>query len=255
MTSLSNLPDSLPILTSGLGNAEKGKACAMSAVDWMEGGKGNSDMPECVHPVLRQAFIVVNDANIWVDDDHRTRTLWPLIARAMGTAPTGTYREQRELAIRLAIFNTKYVLPLVAAKQKSEYLKTTEVVQAWCDGEASGKQCELQRGFLVASIMSDLNGRLGDDVISAAFSLITAISNYKGFLVDTMFTVNTFVGVNAFYAFSAVLAQQISPSSTLDPVKFLIDLLDEYDRLTNRAPTAELDLRGLDNLVPVVSTL
>ena len=91
------IPDFLPLLTAGLGDAAAGRACAMSAVHWMEGGEGNSDMPKCVHPVLSRVFVNVNDYNTWVDDAHRTRVLWPLIARAMGTAPSGTEREQKEL--------------------------------------------------------------------------------------------------------------------------------------------------------------
>ncbi len=82
---MTTIPDALPILSRGHHDPGSGKACAMDAVSWLSGKPEEGDAPSCVHPVLRAVFTTVND---WLPD-YRRHELWPLIVRAMGTAPTG----------------------------------------------------------------------------------------------------------------------------------------------------------------------
>jgi len=101
------IPDALPVLSKGNHDPATGRACAMSAVSWLSGHPEDGEAPRCVHPVLRTAFVAVND---WVDDDERQR-LWPLIARVIGTWPSGLDpASDADLSARLALWAARSTL-------------------------------------------------------------------------------------------------------------------------------------------------
>ena len=97
-------PDFLPVLSRGAHKSPESGACAMEYVSYLAGEEW-SDSPACVHPVVASMARTVNDR---LGDDER-QTLLPLLARTMGTAPTGTDEEQRRLSAALAVWSAEQV--------------------------------------------------------------------------------------------------------------------------------------------------
>ena len=97
-------PDFLPVLSRGAHTSPKAGACAMEYVSFLAGEEW-SDSPACVHPVIAAMARSVNDR---LGDEER-QTLLPLLARTMGTAPTGTDEEQCRLSVALAVWSAEQV--------------------------------------------------------------------------------------------------------------------------------------------------
>ena len=263
------IPDSLPILTSGLGDAAAGRACAMSAVHWMEGGNGNSDMPECVHPVISRAFIRINDAGFWESDEQRTRTLWPLIARAMGTAPTGMVLERHVLLVRLAVAAARHVLPLV--RPQDQQVCETAILTAghWCDtptAAATATAALADAAYAAASAAYDATAYDATTTAYAAAAYAAAAYAAASAAYDAAsdaYDAAAYAAASAAYnatAYAAASAAAAAYDATAtaafaDPAAasaFLSALLDEHDVRTGRATPPPLNLRGLDQLVPTL---
>jgi hypothetical protein len=81
-------------LRSGPGRGVNGgiDVCAMQLANWLAGGDGKSDLPECVDPVIRRFMIELNDATTfgtWRDE------LKPFVIRSVGTKTNREATEQR----------------------------------------------------------------------------------------------------------------------------------------------------------------
>jgi hypothetical protein len=128
MENTMQVPDALPILSSGHHPAGSGKACIMDAISWLQGKPEEGDAPSCVHPVLRSLAIKVNDN---MADADRWQ-LWGLVPRLIGTADLRDDVAQRKvLNVRLAIFAARSVLHL--AKNQPVALAAIRSAEVWCD--------------------------------------------------------------------------------------------------------------------------
>ena len=124
-----NIPNALPVLSAGHHPWGSGRACAMDAVSFIMGRPEQGDAPECIHEVLRSAFIRTNDAL----PDERRHELWPLILRAMGStdrAPTDEL-EAKRLNVGLAVWCARQVLHLVRVKDRQVCEDAIVAAERW----------------------------------------------------------------------------------------------------------------------------
>lgn len=217
--------DALPILTQGLGNIHAGTACAMSAVSFLEGGSGQTDTPECVHPILARVFVRVNDWPGWESDEQRTRTLWPLIVRAMGTRPPANEQEAKRLAVRLAVFSARHVLPLVREQDRAVCERAIVAAEGWCEGTVSEQECKTAAAAYAGAYAYAAAGAYA---AAAAYAAAYAYAAYA--------YAGAAAAAAAAYAYAAADAYAAD-----DPVGFLTALLDEHQRLTDTRATVTTD--------------
>ena len=196
-------PDFLPVLSRGAHTSPKDGACAMEYVSFLAGEEW-SDRPACVHPVIASMARSVNDS---LGDDER-QALLPLLARTMGTAPTGTDEERRRLSVALAVWCAEEVAHLARAAEP-QAREAIRVARAWLDGKAGAEEC--REIYAAGSYITDAD----------AFAATAA-------------------------AFAAAYAAEAVDCADLPGL--LSGLLDEYDRLTGRTERPALtddDLRRL----------
>jgi hypothetical protein len=74
------------VFTDGAGDGER-TACVVSAASVIA-GEAFGDSPSCVCPVLRRIAIRANDTAWWGSNEERTRVLFPLAERLVGTRST-----------------------------------------------------------------------------------------------------------------------------------------------------------------------
>lgn len=81
-------------LVSGMGVPVPGKMCVEAAVAFAS-GEDHTDRPSCVHPVLHQEKIKLNDANGWDNDKTRAAGLRRVAIAQLGSAGfnKGRYRQ------------------------------------------------------------------------------------------------------------------------------------------------------------------
>ena len=209
----------VPWLRRGTGDTPADGGCIMQVIDWVS-TNGWTDQPECVHPVIRKAAIAANDE---LADEYRQKLL-DLAPRLMGTN-TGGY----ELTVRLAVWCARRVLRVFeeAVPGDRRPRQAIEAAEAWLNG-----------GGIVGSPIGD--------------HALTAAGNYGGVLSSSPAAWAARAACHA--ADSAYVSADRTPGgiASLSATGaayahgnfyvFLVELLDEYDRLTGRTKTAACDL-------------
>ena len=74
--------------------------CLMQAVDWLTGGKGTSDAPECAAPIITRYCIRLNDS--WLFKEHRD-ILKPFAVKIVGTRNPELDRKRAYIAADYAV--------------------------------------------------------------------------------------------------------------------------------------------------------
>jgi hypothetical protein len=168
MENTTQIPDALPILSSGHHPAGSGKACVMDAISWLQGKPEEGDAPSCVHPVLRSLAIKVNDNMADVD----RWQLWGLVPRLIGTADLrDDVVQRRVLNVRLAIFSARSVLHL--SKNQPVSLAAIRSAEVWCDDEPTeGNRLRAKAAYASAASAADA----ADAAAAAAAAYASAAS-------------------------------------------------------------------------------
>ena len=208
-------PDFLPVLSAGAHRDPKQGACVMEYVSLLA-GETWSDRPDCTHPVLASMARVVND---YLPDDRR-QELVPLIGRLFGTA-----NHDRELSLRLTLWCAEQVVHLAGREARA----AVETVRGYLAGEASVAECK------IAATVCHISHAYY--AAHAYFATNAAYYAAKAVYSDTHFDANG--AANAAKAAHA----------DVDLVALLTGLIDEYDRLTGRTETADVDLAVLAEAV------
>jgi len=110
----------------GAGAGANGKidVCLVQAADWLSGGAGKSDAPECVDPVIRRLGIWLNDSSRfeeWRDE------LKPFAARIVGT------NVGREMTTRRAYLCADWAVRTIAPMAMDAYGKAPKLAQRMRD--------------------------------------------------------------------------------------------------------------------------
>ena len=107
-----NVPAGLPMLRRGIGRTPVEGGCLIQVSSYLHDGRSWTDDTPCVHPVLRQLAIHVNDA---VSDAMRP-LLAPLAADLVGTGPGLQGIDGVVASVRLAVWAVRRVAHLVRDK-------------------------------------------------------------------------------------------------------------------------------------------
>jgi hypothetical protein len=210
------IPIEMPNLISGAGDTPGQGACVMQAVAWLaSNGDEWTDAPACTHRVLRRVAIRVND-NI---TDTARRQLWPLVPRLLGTA-TGDRAADNRISVALAAWAAERVLPLI--KDEKRHATAAERIgkaRAW-----------LTRNEPPAAAAADAYA--ADAYGGAADAYAAAGAAYAAYAADAY----AYGGAAAADAYAAVAYAAYGGQQ----IKFLTDLLDEYDHITGRTTPPQI---------------
>lgn len=203
MSTMSNVPDLMPVLSKGAHSGPKDGACVMEMVSYLA-GEVWSDSPACTHPVLASMARSVNDR---LPDSERHR-LVPLIGRLFGTAAPVDEHEAHVLSVRLSVWCARQVLDLVRPEDRAAAEAAICAAEGWCDG--------LVTANAAANAAAAAN-------VAAYAAYAYAYANAAAAAVATAYAAN-------------------ANAAAANMTGFLTGLLDEYDRLTGRTqPPAVTD--------------
>ena len=178
----------MPFLRSGAGGSPKNGGCLIEVAGYLWDGRW-TDKHDCVHPVLREMGIRVNDS---VSDSERQRLLVEVVPRIVGTAIEDETLNKR-VSVHLALFCARKVSHL---NTDPRVQKALDAAQGWLNGTTSTEKCRANAAAAYAS--------------NAAESLLT--------------------------------------------VDFLIELLDEYDSVSGRTDSFEVDQDSWRKVCEVMSS-
>lgn len=122
------VPDGLPSLASGAHHKGQGQACVMELVSVLAGEEW-SDNPRCVHPLLRSASIMVNDA---LPNAHR-HLLLSVLPRLFNTNTEDNHVTER--------LREHFLSQVSGALSMSETLPESVFVQVFGQSLSTGCDC------------------------------------------------------------------------------------------------------------------
>ena len=231
----------VPWLRSGKGATPGDGGCIMQVIDWINRCEW-TDSPPCVNPAFRSVAISLNDS---LDDQGRQRLL-SLAPRLMNTNPSEgnhTVSDEscdRTVTVRLAVFAARKVLHLFEKKFPGDDLPrlAIEAAEAWCDNPTDQNkilvgQAALEAAYSAGIAANKLHKSSSKDAF--AFNSAYAAASAAVHAANSIYSEETANGAaNAAY----VAYSEIS-------ITFLEEMLDEYDRLTGRTDTVDLDFAEL----------
>jgi hypothetical protein len=137
----------VPWLRSGTGETPADGGCILQVIDWVDRLEW-TDSPPCVHPVLAALAIRAND-NM---DDRARQQLLGLAPRLMGTASYDPV-----LAVRLAVFCARYVLPVFEAARPGDGRPrlACEAAELWADAPSETAAADATT-YAVAAAYADI---------------------------------------------------------------------------------------------------
>lgn len=124
-----HVPAGLPMLRRGIGRSPAEGGCLVQVASYLHDGRSWTDQTPCVHPVLRQLAIVVNDA---VSDEARP-LLAPLAADLVDTGPGPQGVDGKVISARLAVWAARQVDHLLRDKHRSVCTGAVDAAEAWGD--------------------------------------------------------------------------------------------------------------------------
>jgi hypothetical protein len=192
----------------------------MQIADWISTG-GWTDQPDCVHPVFRKLAIQLNDS---LPDGERQKLL-DLIPRLLNTNTGG-----KMLSVRLAIFSARRVLGIYENKYPDDNRPrlAIEAAEAWC---ADPSAAAAYAAYDAASVSAAAAAAAYDAAAYAAYDAASVSAAAAAAAYDAA----------AYAAYDAASASDAYAADAYARWNLLIDLLDEYDRLTRRNKVPAVD--------------
>lgn len=226
-----NIPDLMPILSSGAHSSPAEGACVMEMASYLA-GEAWSDRPTCTHPVLATVARHVNDS---LGDDAR-QSLLPLLPRLMGTAETGAPAERHRLTVSLAVWCAEQVAHHTGGAEP-ESREAIRVTRAWLDGEATGGDAARAAAYAAraAADAAYADANAAANANAAATNAANAAAN----AADADYAADA--AANAAYAAADAAAE------------LLAGLIDEYDRLTGRTAPTQLSVADTQRLAQLTA--
>lgn len=226
-------PEFLPVLSAGAHDSPKDGACVMEYVSLLAGEEW-SDSPACTHPVIAAVARCVNDR---LSDSERQQ-LVPLIGRLFGTAPTGTYHEQKVLAVRLVVWSARQVLSKVREQDRQVCEVAISTAEDWCEGQATKQDC----------LTAYHNAHYAHNAAYPAYAVYAA-----AYATYAAYAYGPYAANNAVYAAENAVYATYATYTAYTAVSFLTDLIDEYDRLTGRTSVTDLTAEEYTALASAVT--
>ena len=180
----------------------------MQVIDWIDRNEW-TDKPPCVHPVIRELAIYVNDR---LPDDERQKLL------DLGPRMSGTAGGDDSLTGKLLGFLARQVYPIYAEWAEKAGYDDKGAVLACIEAAESGR---------AAGATQVAGARRADRAARAARAAEAA---------DAAGAVDA-----ADAARAARAAEAADAAGAVDPLTFLTALLDHYDEITGRTEIEPLD--------------
>lgn len=194
------IPDFMPNIKEGTGDTPADGGCLVQIAGWLNDGHSWTDRTPCVHPVLRDVAIELNDS---IEDDNERRQIMRFAPRLIGTGVPGDYDREMEIGLHIRTWAVSQAIEAV------EQLK------------APGLDC---------------------DLVNPTYYLNRSVSGGGYSMNQTVKSVS--FAADAVAVAAAALAADDGPgvpmgtneqaAKTAARIKFLDDLIDEYDRFTGR---------------------
>jgi hypothetical protein len=225
---------SVPFLRSGIGRSPKDGGCIMQVIDWIDRCEW-TDVPTCVHPILRAAAINVNDA---LGDGERQKLL-ALAPRLMGTTSG-----DNKISLRLAVWCAEYVLPIFTSRFPDDRRPQEAVAATKQYCEVADIKVNVNAAYAAAYAAADVGSdyAAGPAYAAAQAAYAAAQAAYAAYAAYTACTEiqAAEAAACAVCDAAACAARAIANDLTGGGYLFLVELLDEYDRITSRvaAPDA-----------------
>jgi hypothetical protein len=222
----------------------------MDAVSFIMGKPEEGDAPQCIHSVLRSAFIRTNDAL----RDSRRHELWPLILRAMGSAdraPTDDL-EARRLNVRLAVWCARHVLHLVQAQDRQVCVEAIEAAEKWAEhpddaaahahaaDAAAAADANAAAAYAAAHAAAASADAHADAAYAAAHAHAYAAAHAAAHAADAAYAAAhaAAASADAHAAAAYAAAHAYDAANAAVRLASLSALIDEYDRLTSTTAAA-----------------
>jgi hypothetical protein len=223
----------------------------MQVIDWIDNG-GWTDHPECVHPVLRRLAISVNDT---LDDRGRQRLL-DLTPRLIGTASG-----DKTLAVRLAVFCARRVLHIFekANPNDDRARRAIESAERWLSGEtavaaAAARAASWDAARAAAAAYAAAYAAAAFDHSSGAAYAAAAYDHSSGAAYAAAYAAAAAAYDHAYAASSGAASYAASAAAHAfhaapDAAQLLLDVLDEYERITERVDVCPVDLQPVAEMM------
>jgi hypothetical protein len=207
----------VPWLRSGTGETPADGGCILQVIDWVDRLEW-TDSPPCVHPVLAALAIRAND-NM---DDRARQQLLGLAPRLMGTASYDPV-----LAVRLAVFCARYVLPVFEAARPGDGRPrlACEAAELWADAPS---ETAADAAAAYAADAAYAAHTAAGGAAAAAYAADAAAGGAAAAADDA-----ADAAAATTYAVAAAYA---------DIYDLLLGALNEHDRLTSRTTSPAVDL-------------
>jgi hypothetical protein len=181
-------------------------------------GRSWTDRPDCVHPVLREVAVRMNDR---MPDGDRDR-LYPFAADLVGTASPHAI-----LAARLALWCARERLVVLPDPWRTPAERAVACAEQHLAGRAPGQDCR-------AAAVSAYRLAVGVDYETRPAMLAAAHAAYAAYAAYAVDAVAAAVR-------AAGLACEVVGWEAADMIAFLAGVIDEHRRLTSHKPPAVSD--------------
>ncbi len=217
---------SVPWLRKGKGETPADGGCILQVIDFVNRNEW-TDRPPCVHPVIANLAIYVNDA---LPDGER-RKLLDLAPRLIGTAS-----QEKLVSVRLGVFCARYVLPVFEAEHPGDERprKAIEAVEAWCECPCGEHGGAVEAAMAAAAAVCATAG--------APRATATAVHDVG----DAVAAYAPQAAQDAADAANCALGAVFGTAAAYD---FLLAVLDEYDKLVGRAKVESVDLEPVARML------
>lgn len=224
----------VPWLRQGAGHTPADGGCVMQVIDWIS-RNGWSDRPTCVNPLIRVHSIWANDG---MEDESRQRLLL-LVPRLMNTAV-----DDPMLNLRLSFFLNQMTTNWVREDwvRVSPSQMVLDAVKSWIDAPSRESLAHLEGEVRSATSLLTDSGR---QRLGALVRAVLNVAEGNHYYIEEL--------INS----SSHLQPEITSycRQTRIPVRFtpydvLVQLLNEFDRLTGREVEDEVDFSGVCEVMP-----
>jgi hypothetical protein len=231
--------EAVPFLRSGVGSSPANGGCILQIVDWID-RNGWTDRPDCVHPLLRKLAIYVNDH---LPNGERQKLL-DLTGRLMGTNTGG-----KELSVRLAMFCARKVLHIYEQKHPGDDRPRRAIEAAERYADDPSEENRLAAAYAARAADAD-----AARAARAAYPVAVAVNaiNAAARAADAADAAAHAARAADAATYAAPAAYPIAAASAAYAYQLLIDVLDEYDRLTGRGEQESVDLSPVAAMLELV---
>ena len=210
----------VPFLRKGVGAGPQDGGCIMQIVDFIDRNEW-TDKPPCVHPVIRELAIYVNDR---LPDDERQKLL------DLGPRMSGTAGGDDSLTGKLLGFLARQVYPIYAEWAEKAGYDDKGAVLACIEAAESGR---------AAGATQVAGARRADRAARAARAAEAADAASAAWAARAADAAEAADAADA--AWAARAARAADAAGAVDPLTFLTALLDHYDEITGRTEIEPLD--------------